>query len=98
MSIDKVGGTQLEFQRIISDTDAVDGVDYMILEAMSDKVSVLQSVKAEIQKSLLDPTLTSDPATLAAVQAMLADYQLNIELYSKIASSLLKNVDTLVKS
>ncbi len=98
MSIEKIGGTQLEFQRIISDLDAVDGVDYMILEAMSDKVSVLQTVKAEIQRSLTDPALTSDPAALAAVQAMLADYQLNIELYSKIASSLLKNVDTLVKS
>ncbi len=98
MAIEPVEGAKLELTRIVSEADSLDGVDAMMVEAMSDKISVLQSAKAEIQKSLLDPTLTSDPGALAAVQAMLADYQLNIELYSKIASTLLKNIDTLVKS
>ena len=96
--IEAIKAVELEVQKVSSQLDTVDGLDSLIIETMADKVSVLQSVKAEIKAALTDPTLTSDPAALAAVQAMLADYSLNIELYSKVSNSLLRHIDSLVKS
>lgn len=103
MDISKIQRTDLSesnfsINRVENSYDGVDGIDVTMIEAMSDKVSVMQQVKAEISKAMTDPTLISDPGTLLKVQAMLADYQLNIEFSSKIASQLLKGVDTLVKS
>ncbi|MGL4951246.1 MAG: type III secretion system inner rod subunit SctI [Mycoplasma sp.] len=85
---------------IISKVDAKDigSIDSLFIEAISNKVSVMQDVKLSINNALSDPTLISDPASLARVQAMMADYSLNISLFEKIAQSGIKAVDTLVKS
>lgn len=98
MQIEKIQGTDFSINRIESDFDGVDGLDATFIEAMSDKISVMHQLKQEIAAALTNPTLTSDPGALIAVQAMIADYNLNIEYTAKIASTLLKNVDTLVKS
>ncbi len=98
MQIEKIRGSDFSINRIESDFDGVDGIDAAFIEAMSDKISVMHQLKQEIAKALTNPTLTSDPSALIAVQAMVADYNLNIEFTAKIASTLLKNVDTLVKS
>ncbi|MGL4222565.1 MAG: type III secretion system inner rod subunit SctI [Shewanella sp.] len=80
------------------DKNEIGSIDSLFIEAISNKVSVMQDVKLSINNALSDPTLISDPASLAKVQAMMADYSLNISLFEKIAQSGIKAVDTLVKS
>ncbi len=98
MQVEKIQGSNFSINRIESEFDGVDGVDATFIEAMTDKISVMHQLKQEIAQALTNPVLTSDPGALIAVQAMIADYNLNIEYTAKIASTLLKNVDTLVKS
>ncbi len=98
MQVERIKGTDFSINRIESEFDGVDGLDATFIEAMSDKISVMHQLKQEIAKALSNPTLASDPNALIQVHAMIADYNLNIEFAAKVASTLLKNVDTLVKS
>lgn len=76
----------------------LDEIDSAIITALSDKVTVMQQVRDSIITSLADPILISDPAALMRVQALMADYSLNIEMASKMAQKIVSTVDSLVKS
>ena len=88
----------LSINKINNEENTVGTIDGMIIESMSSRISDMQKVKDQIISSLNNPILISDPGSLQKVQAMIADYQVTIELVSKVAQSAVRTVDTLVKS
>ncbi len=88
----------LSINKINNDENTVGTIDGVIIGALSNRISDMQKVKDQIISSLNNPILISDPAALQKVQAMIADYQVTIELVSKVAQSAVRTVDTLVKS
>lgn len=88
----------ISINKVNSKVESLDELDFMLVDAVSDKITVMQALKENINISLTDPVLVSDPQALAKVQAMMAEYNVTITLFEKMASSGVKAVDTLVKS
>lgn len=98
MIVNGVETTAFFINKVNTEVDTLDSIDAMVIHSLSERISVMQKMKNSINASLNDPSLTSDPGTLAKVQAIMAEYTLQITMYEKLASSGIKAIDTLVKS
>lgn len=88
----------LTINKVQSKTDDLGTLDDMVISVLSEKMSQLQRIKDHINVALLDPVVTTDPKALMKLQAIMADYTTAISLIEKFAGSLIKTMDTLVKS
>lgn len=77
---------------------SLDTLDQEFLNAVSEKMAVMQEMKMQISTLTQRANGVTDPATLIKIQALMADYSLNVDLTSKIAQRLLTGIDSLVKS
>lgn len=84
--------------KIQSKIDDLGTLDNILIHVASNKMSEMQRIKEHIQTALSDPVAVSDPATLITLQALMADYTMKISFLEKMAGSVIKIVDTLVKS
>lgn len=98
MIINGVEQSVFIINKVSTEVDTLDSIDSMVINSISERISVMQEIKNSINSSLNDPSLISDPGMLTKVQAVMAEYTLQITLYEKLASSGLKGIDTLVKS
>lgn len=98
MIIDGVQTSAFVINRVSSEVDSLDELDAVIIKTVADKVSVMQDMKQSIISSLSEPSLLSDPGVLVRVQAAMAEYNLQIAMFEKMAASGLKAIDSLVKS
>ena len=84
--------------RISRKIEGLSDIDESFLEAVSNKMAVMQEMKVEINAMMSTTDNAIDPVTLVKMQALLADYSLNVDLVSKVAQRLIAGVDSLVKS
>lgn len=98
MIVDEIKGVTVSPIKSTLRGSDLNSLDEEFVQALSDKMSVMHQMKKEMNQLAQNADQISDPATLLKVQAMLADYSLNVDLTSKIAQRILSGIDSLVKS